>query len=126
MITGIVDTTVILHLIREENTAIDWMKKQTELLAITPITWMEVMVGSGNRVKFVANKLMLQKFKIEYLTISDQQWAMDKLEQYQLSHNIDMNDCQIASVAYRLQLPLYTHNLRDMSILVGNLAEKPY
>ncbi len=102
------------------------MKKQTELLAITPITWMEVMIGSSNRVRLVANKQMLQKFKIEYLTISDQQWAMEKLEQYQLSHNIGMNDCQIASVAYRLQLPLYTHNLRDMSILVGSLAEKPY
>mgnify|MGYP000428944502 CR=1 FL=1 len=32
----------------------------------------------------------------------------------------------IVSVAYRMQLPVYTHNLKDMMPLIGNLAVKPY
>lgn len=36
------------------------------------------------------------------------------------------NDCLIASVAYRLKVPLYTHNLKDMTPIIGNLAVKPY
>jgi hypothetical protein len=30
------------------------------------------------------------------------------------------------SVAYRLRVPLYTHNLKDMTPMIGNLAVKPY
>ncbi len=44
-----------------------------------------------------------------------------------LSHGAAMNDCLIASVCHRLQVPLYTHNLKDMRILIGaELAVKPY
>jgi predicted nucleic acid-binding protein len=51
---------------------------------------------------------------------------MQQLERFQFSHHIGMNDCLIASVAYRLQLPLYTHNLKDMMPMIGQLAVKPY
>jgi predicted nucleic acid-binding protein len=38
-----------------------------------------------------------------------------------------MNDCLIASVAQRLQVPLYTHNLKDMHVLLStSLVVKPY
>ncbi len=40
--------------------------------------------------------------------------------------HIGMNDYQIASIAYRLQIPLDTHNLKDMKPMVGELAQKPY
>lgn len=39
---------------------------------------------------------------------------------------LGMDDCLIASVAHRLQVPLYTHNLKDMTPLIGELALKPY
>jgi hypothetical protein len=36
-------------------------------------------------------------------------------------------DCLMASVCHRLQVPLYTHNVRDMTILLGSaLVVKPY
>jgi predicted nucleic acid-binding protein len=48
------------------------------------------------------------------------------MEKYRLSHGVATGDCFIASVAYRLQVPLYTHNLKDMTPMIGNLAVKPY
>jgi predicted nucleic acid-binding protein len=57
---------------------------------------------------------------------ADQDWAMEQMERYRLSHGVGVNDCLIASVAYRLQVPLYTHNLKDMTPMLGKLAVKPY
>jgi predicted nucleic acid-binding protein len=53
-------------------------------------------------------------------------WAMDQQEKFALSHNVGMNDCLIASISYRLQLPLYTTNLKHFIPLLNNLAQKPY
>ncbi|NJL58085.1 type II toxin-antitoxin system VapC family toxin [bacterium] len=51
---------------------------------------------------------------------------MTQIESFQFSHHVGMNDCLIASVAYRLGLPLYTYNLKDMTTLIGSLAIQPY
>jgi predicted nucleic acid-binding protein len=87
---------------------------------------MEVMYGAGSKIKQTACKTLLGRFDLVHLTSADQLWAMQQLESLQFSHHIGMNDCLIASVVNRLQLPLYTHNLKDMTPLVGGLAVNPY
>lgn len=49
MIDAVLDTTVIIHLLRRNVAATVWLADQTAHLAITPITWMEVMVGVANK-----------------------------------------------------------------------------
>ena len=61
-----------------------------------------------------------------YLTQADLDWAMQTQMRYELSHGVGMMDCLIASVSHRLQLPLYTHNLKHFTPLLGALAQKPY
>ena len=51
---------------------------------------------------------------------------MQQLERLQFSHHIGKDDCLIASVAFRLKVPLYTHNLKDMAPMLDSLAVKPY
>jgi predicted nucleic acid-binding protein len=126
MIDGIVDTTVILHYFRKRAAAREWVDSQATQLAITSITWMEVMEGTSSKANQTESKRILGKFTLIYLTSGDQQWAMNHLERFQFSHHIGMDDCLIASVAYRLQIPLYTHNLKDMVPMIGDLAQKPY
>ena len=87
---------------------------------------MEVMEGASSKANQAQSKAVLDKFELLYTTSDDQQWAMQQLEHFKFSHHIGMNDCLIASVAHRLGLPLYTHNLKDMTPLIGNLAVKPY
>jgi len=126
MSVGIVDTTVILHYFRNNTDAREWLESQSSQLSITSVTWMEVMEGTRSKVNQAQSKQILSRFELLYLTHTDQRWAMQQLENFQFSHHIGMNDCQIASVAYRLNLPLYTHNLKHMTPLIGNLAIKPY
>jgi predicted nucleic acid-binding protein len=56
----------------------------------------------------------------------DFDWAIQRALKFKLSHNADMMDCLIASAAYRLNLPLYTSNLKHFLPLLGSLARKPY
>lgn len=96
------------------------------IYGIPSTTWLEVMEGTTSKANQALTKNIIDQFEVVYLTSSDQQWAMEQLERFQFSHHIGMNDCLIAAVAYRLQLPLYTHNLKDMTPLLGSLAVQPY
>ncbi|MBC7872261.1 MAG: PIN domain-containing protein [Chitinophagaceae bacterium] len=127
MTVGIVDTTVIIHYFRKQPAAHAWLNAQPERLSITPITWLEVMYGAPGKAGQAACKLILNQFDMEYLTASDMNWAMQQMESYRLSHGVGINDSLIASICHRLQVPLYTHNLKHMNILLNpSLVIKPY
>ncbi len=126
MTVAIVDTTVIIHLYRRYAPALTWYTSISQLLSMTPISWLEVMYGAGSKTKQVACKMLLSQFILIYLTHNDQIWAMQQMENYRLSHGVAKDDCLIAAIAHRLQVPLYTHNVKDMKPMIGNLAVKPY
>lgn len=122
---GIIDTTVLIHLFRGYKPALSWHNTQNQYV-ITSISWFELMEGASNKQNQSKCKTLLSQFQTLYLQTVDQQWAMAQLETFQFSHHIGYADCLIASVAHRLQIPLYTHNLKHMTPLVGQLAVKPY
>jgi hypothetical protein len=126
MTVAIADTTVVIHLYRRYAPALTWYSSLSQPLGITPITWMEVMYGAGSKLKQAACKTLLSQFDLIHLTTADQDWAMQQMENYRLSHGVTTDDCLIAAVAYRLQVPLYTQNLKDMTPIIGNLAVQPY
>ena len=101
VIDALLDTTVILHLFRKYAPALEWFNNP-QRFGITSITWLEVMQGASNSANQVRSKELLSQFEVFYLTETDQQWAVQQLEQFQFSHHIRMNDCLIASVAHRL------------------------
>ena len=106
MMIGVVDTTVIVHLFRRYAPALAWYNSLSQPLGLTPLTWVEIIYGAGSKAKQIQCKALLNQFTMLHLHPSDQDWAMKQMEQFRLSHGITTNDCFIASVAYRLQLPL--------------------
>jgi predicted nucleic acid-binding protein len=127
MTLGVVDSTVIIHVFRKNPAAQDWLNAQPVRLLVTPITWLEVMQGAPGKAGQATCKAILSQFDTEYLTPADMDWAMQQMERYRLSHGVGMNDCLIASVVHRLQVPVYTHNLKDMRVLLDALlVMKPY
>lgn len=125
MIDAILDTTVLIHLFRKYHPAVQWLNTQRKY-AVTVISWLELMEGASSKANQARCKVLLNQFQILYLTSTDQQWAMQQLEHLQFTHHVGKSDCLIASVAYRYQLPLYTHNMKDMSPMLGDLAHRPY
>jgi len=122
---AVLDTTVVIHVLRRYQPALVWFRN-TQTYSVTSTTWMEVMRGTTSKANQTWAKNILDQFELLYLTDADPQWAMQRLEQLQFSHHIGKDDCQIAAVAYRLQVPLYTHNLKDMTPMIGSLAVQPY
>lgn len=84
------------------------------------------MYGAGSKAKQATCRALLSQFDLIHLTPSEQDGAMQQMEKYRPSHGVATGDCFIASVAYRLQLPLYTHHLKAMTPMIGSLAVKPY
>jgi len=125
MSIAILDTTVVLHIFRKYPPALAWFRS-SQTYAIVSTTWMEVMVGVGSKHAMQETLHLLSNFELLYLTNDDQKWAQNQIQQLRFSHHVTTNDCLIASVAYRLQIPLYTHNLKDMTPMLDKLAIKPY
>ncbi len=127
MVNAILETTVLVDLLRSHPPAVAWLRRQTVLdLAITPVIAMEVYSGGPNKIKRLQAARLLRRFQMIHLTSTDQDWAIGMQLRYELSHGVGKMDCLIASVSHRLQIPLYTHNLKHFQPLLGPLAQRPY
>ncbi len=127
MIDAIVDTSVLVDLLRGFQPAKDWFESLgQQRLAITPVGWMETVQGATNKVKRGQAIRFLRQFRIEHPTEDDDRWAMRQLAVFHLSHNIHLQDVMIASVVARLAVPLYTINLKHFQPLPAVDVEKPY
>jgi predicted nucleic acid-binding protein len=87
---------------------------------------MEVIDGCENKQALLKVLDALKTFELVQIEIQDVDWAHDKLAEFRLSHNVDPFDCLIASTPHRLQIPLYTRNLKHFTPLIGELAIQPY
>ncbi|MCA9909959.1 MAG: PIN domain-containing protein [Anaerolineae bacterium] len=126
MVTGILDTTILVDLLRSYAPAIVWYGSQgSATLGINPIVWMEVIGGGPTKAKRLEAGKLLKRFEMVYLTQADLEWAMAAQMRYELSHGVSMNDCLIAATS-RAGIPLYTRNLKHFTPILGSQAQSPY
>jgi len=127
VIDAILDTSVLIDLLRAFPPATDWFAGLgRQRLAITPVVWMETVQGAVNRAQRAQAIRFLRRFRIEHPTEDDNRWAMLQSARFHLSHSIQLQDAMIASVAARLAVPLYTTNLKHFQPLPSVNAKKPY
>lgn len=116
---AILDTVILVDLLRGYLPATTWFTSQANPpFGLTPIGFLEVINGVQNKLKQQQALTLMSQFEMCYLTSTDMDWAMQQLVRYKLSHNVGMMDCLIASVSYRLQVPLYTTNLKHFAPLL--------
>lgn len=125
MVTGLVDSSVLVDVLRGYPPAEQWLA-DTAQLGVTQIIWLELLEGSQNKQRQREAMKLLRRFALIRLTGDDVQWSIEQLITLRLSHNVDAFDCLIASVHVRLNLPLYTRNLKHFIPLIGELARSPY
>jgi predicted nucleic acid-binding protein len=125
MVDSLLDTSVLVDVLRQHPPAKVWFANQKQP-GIPSMVWIELLQGVPNRIAEQRALRILSKFVRIDLTVSDVDWAIQQLSRYKLSHNIGGLDCLIASASHRLQVPLYTTNLKHFIPLLGSLAQKPY
>ncbi len=125
MVTGLLDTVVLVDLLRGYPPSLSWIEQEPRL-GITPMVWLETLDGAVNRQEQRRAVKLLNRFQRIDPQSGDFDWAIRQSLAFRLSHNVDVMDCLIAACAHRLQLPLFTTNLKHFSPLLGPLACKPY
>jgi predicted nucleic acid-binding protein len=125
-VNGILDTTVLIHIFRGNANAKAWLAIQN-ILGVTSITQLELLYGARGKTGIVDVLKLLNTFITVSLTNPDQIWAERQMIKYRLSYGVGINDTLIASVCHRLQIPIYTHNTKDMfKLLPSSLVIEPY
>jgi predicted nucleic acid-binding protein len=126
MLRGIVDTNILIELYRKNAAAITWFSNQSDL-GVTTISWLEFMHGAAGKQGQQRCLQIVAQFTIEHLSTSDQDWAMQQLLRYRLSHGVSKDDCLISSVCNQLQIPMFTRNVKDFTPMLGSrLVVAPY
>jgi len=125
MVNALLDTSILIDLLRQFPPAITWFTSQGDL-GVSSIVWLELLQGAQNaRSQQKARQLLHQFARIEIST-DDINWAIKQVVKYNLSHSVGGIDCLIAATSYRLQIPLYTMNLKHFTPILGTLVQKPY
>jgi len=123
---GLLDTNIFIDISRNYSPALLWLKNQTLQFGVSSICRIELMLGARNKLEMQKIDRLLQPFQLIYPDAADSQWAMEQFENFNLSHQIEVFDCYIAASAVRLQLPIFTRNVRHLSLLPNVKVQVPY
>lgn len=125
MVNALFDTNVLVDLLRGYTPAHDWIKAQGDL-GLSRIVWFEVMDGVKDKFRQRQALNLMREFHMIEWVQADVEWASSQLLKFRLSHNVGSFDCLIAAPSQRLQLPLYTRNIKHFTPMLGALAKQPY
>jgi len=125
MVAALLDTSVLIDVIRKHAPAENWLSNQNGL-GVSHVVALEMLAGAKNRVGQRDVARLLSALQRVELNNDDFLWALTQMERYGLSHHVGSMDCLIASTAFRLQVPLYTRNLKHFAPMLGELAQQPY
>jgi predicted nucleic acid-binding protein len=124
---ALLDTSVLVDLWRRHPAALSWAETQRELvIGIHVVVGMELVEGVRDNQELAYLDRLLAGYEVVYLTQSDCAWAREQHRRLRLSHGVGLLDVFIASSAVRLDIPLYTLNLKHFQPLPEVKAIRPY
>lgn len=92
MVTGLLDSSVLIDVLRGYEPAQTWLSQQGRL-GTTRIIWLELVEGAPNKRALYRALQLLHSFELVDITNEDMQWALDQLVHLRLSHNTGAFDC---------------------------------
>lgn len=124
---ALLDTSVLVDLWRRHPPALAWAEAQRQLVVgIHVLVAMELVEGVRDSRELALLEGLLAGYEVVYLTPADCMWASEQHRRLHLSHGVGVMDALIASSAIRLDVPLYTLNLKHFQLLPGVRAIRPY
>lgn len=99
--------------------------EQTNTLAVSDITVMELFVGCADKRQQNTTEKFLRRFGFIPVDAEVSALAIELLRRYRLSHGLLLPDALIAVTALVHALPLLTKNTRDFHFINGPTLE-PY
>jgi predicted nucleic acid-binding protein len=98
MLKGLLDSSVLVDIIRGYPPALTWIQHQNQL-GVTRFVWLELLQGATDKQAEAYILRLLKRFKIVPTTEEDITWAVQALLQNHLSHNVGALDALIAATS---------------------------
>ena len=112
------DTNVFIHAFNGNEIAVEELKIiGLERIAMSAITLMELYQGMGNKSELVQMKKKLRYYDIVHVDSPISKMAIELIENYNLSHGLQIPDAIIGATAIIYSLPLYTYNIKDFNFM---------
>jgi predicted nucleic acid-binding protein len=122
----ILDTDVMIDLLRNNSTARQWLGSLNGFPSISCFTALELLGGSQNKHEYRTVEKFLLDFPILYPSLEDLDKAIGIYSPFCLSHGVGYLDLLIASVAVGHGLALATFNKKHFSNLPNLQIVQPY
>lgn len=127
IVTALLDSDVLIDVLRQHPAAGDWLKRKAEMrIAIHGVVAMEIISGSLNKEDLRQNQAFLDRFTIAWPTSVEFEYAYRLLAEYRLATGIGIPDCLIAATAMTRGWRLYTFNLKHYRHFSGLQVDIPY
>jgi len=116
----IIDTDVLIWYMRGNDNALQLIEK-TDNFLISAVTYMELVQGMRNKNELNTLRQALHAWNAKILYISEEisAKAMFTVEQYFLSHSLQLADALIGATAIDYGLPLLTGNDKHYKVIKG-------
>ena len=114
------DTNVFIHAFNGRE---DTINKLTEIglenVALSVITVMELYQGMSNKMELAQMKRKIRYYDIVEIDTEISKLAATLIEDFRLSHSLQIPDAIIGATAVIYQIPLFTYNTKDFNFIPG-------
>lgn len=86
-------------------------------MMLSAISRMELMAGATTKRELVTLNKRLARFDTILIDPAITELSLSLLQPYKLSHGLALPDSLIAASAIKMELPLFTYNIRDFKFI---------
>ncbi len=114
----ICDTNIFIHYLnRDEKTIDKLLEIGLENIAMSADTAMELLQGMGNKIELEKMRKSITQYNVVDITSEVLELAVKQIEQFSLSHHLQIPDSIIGATAIVFDLPLFTYNTKDFKFM---------
>jgi len=112
------DTNIFINWFNNDKITIEKLEKiGLDRIAISVITLMELIEGVDNKEQLQKLKKKIKHYAIVDFTKEVSTLSLQLVENYKLSHNIQIPDAIIAAKAVIYKIKLFTYNTKDFKYI---------
>jgi tRNA(fMet)-specific endonuclease VapC len=114
----LIDTNIVIEVLKNNKDIIQKIKSiGVERIALSSVTVMELYYGALNKAELKNIKEYVKAFEIIQISEEISQLAIDLIEKYTKSHNLNLPDALIAATSIKYHLKLFTLNTKDFKYI---------
>lgn len=123
----LLDTDVLIDVLRGYPPALDWLRTHpSDHAGIPGFASLELIAGCANQLDAKRVETLVQHFPIYWPGRAALGRAHDSFARVQLSHRVGIADLVIAHTALDYEATLYTFNQRHFNAIDGLRTQQPY